>query len=375
MDNLTHSLVAASLGRAGLSDKIPGGTFSLIVAANLADLDIVASFWGNLYYLAHHRGITHSIVGTAGLAALLVAVLWLVGRFRGHPASLARIALAVGLTAATHPLLDLTNSYGLRPFLPFTDHWYYGDLVFIIDPYIWLLLGGTLFVTGTRSRLTTALWLAGGALASAVVLFGAVNLGLWLTLAIWVAGLAAAVLVRRNGLRPVSWAGGALAVVVMYWGLLAVVHWETLRRYYPEVQARYPSATREAVSAIPRAANPLEWDLYVELPNEIGYALGSSFSDDRPEFETTPRNTQHPAAVAAMATCPGAVFTHFARFEVFEVEETGDGPIVTIKDVRFARLARNRGFGTVSIRPDSASEIPCPGKPTRREDDLRMSRK
>src|SRR6185436_4300700 len=56
---------------------------------------------------------------------------------------------AIALIAmATHPALDFLNSYGVRPFLPWNNTSYYGDAVFIIDPYLdALLLIGILWGT------------------------------------------------------------------------------------------------------------------------------------------------------------------------------------------------------------------------------------
>lgn len=361
MDNLTHSLVAASLGRVGLDKKVPGGTLTLIAAANLADLDVISGFWGNLYYLTYHRGISHSVVGTFVLAALFSGALWLVGRARGHPASLRQICFAVFLTAATHPLLDLTNSYGVRPLLPFVDRWYYGDLVFIVDPYLWLILGGAVFLTAERNRLATAAWAIGAALATTILAFAAVAFGLWVPLGIWLAGIAAVVFLKtRKSAFSVSVAAGALAAIVVYCGFLGAVHWLTLKELYPELQARYPGISRDAISATPRPANPFDWDLFVETRHQVAYARASSFSTGVLGFETIPRNQDHPAASAAAATCAGAVFTHFARFPVFEISHGKDGRIVTIEDVRFTRFGRTRNFGTVTIRLDSPGEIPCP---------------
>jgi len=365
MDNLTHSLVAASLGRVGLRAKVPGGTLSLIAAANLADLDVVSGFWGKLYYLTYHRGISHSIVGTLALAAVLTGILWLIGRSRGHPASLAQIGLAVFLTAATHPLLDVTNSYGLRPFLPFRDRWYYGDLVFIVDPYLWLILGSAVFLTARPDRLGKAAWAMGAALASLLVIFAAITFGLWVTLAIWLAGVGVILFLKtRRRSFPASLAAGALAAVALYWGFLGVMHWLTLKEFYPQLQASYPGISRDDISATPQPANPFEWDLFVERPDRVVYARVSSFSTRNVGFEAIPRNRDHPAVTAAVSTCAGAVFTHFARFPVFEVSNVKGGPVVTIEDVRFARQGRNRQFGTITIRLDSPSEIPCPASAT-----------
>ena len=46
------------------------------------------------------------------------------------------------LAALTHPALDWLNTYGMRWWMPLSDRWSYGDAVFIMDPWLWLALGG-----------------------------------------------------------------------------------------------------------------------------------------------------------------------------------------------------------------------------------------
>ena len=52
-----------------------------------------------------------------------------------------QILLLAFLGVATHPLLDLLNTYGVRLLVPFSDRWLYGDTLFIADPWVWLMLG------------------------------------------------------------------------------------------------------------------------------------------------------------------------------------------------------------------------------------------
>src|SRR5262249_25094069 len=60
---------------------------------------------------------------------------------RGKPHASLRNTFAIAFLAmATHPLLDFANNYGIRPFLPFSRAWAYGDTLFIIDPYLDLIL-------------------------------------------------------------------------------------------------------------------------------------------------------------------------------------------------------------------------------------------
>ena len=39
----------------------------------------------------------------------------------------------------SHLLLDFTNAYGVRPFLPFSGRWYAWDIMFIFDPLLLVL--------------------------------------------------------------------------------------------------------------------------------------------------------------------------------------------------------------------------------------------
>src|SRR5258705_2126318 len=72
MDNLTHSLIGLAASKAGLEKLSPGTTTLCVLAANAPDSDIlVLIFGGRWAFLHHHRGITHSIVGTAALALML----------------------------------------------------------------------------------------------------------------------------------------------------------------------------------------------------------------------------------------------------------------------------------------------------------------
>ena len=64
------------------------------------------------------------------------------------------------IATATHPIMDWTNNYGVRFLLPWNPRWFYGDFVFIIDPFIWIVLGGAAFVltAKTKSSSSPGLW-------------------------------------------------------------------------------------------------------------------------------------------------------------------------------------------------------------------------
>jgi inner membrane protein len=135
MDNLTHSLVGLLLSRAGFRKLHPHATPLLVLAANSPDVDVISLAGGAGTYFQYHRGITHALVSVPVVALLpvaIVALIWRKERIRWLPAWLIAIA---GI--ASHLLLDWTNPYGIRLFLPWSSEWPGLFITSVIDPWIW----------------------------------------------------------------------------------------------------------------------------------------------------------------------------------------------------------------------------------------------
>jgi inner membrane protein len=137
MDNLTHSLTGLMMSRAGLNRWHPRAGLVLVLSANVPDIDVLAFSRGPLNYFEQHRGITHSIAAAPVMALLPVLVACAVGRtMRGWA-----VAWALSLAGvASHLLLDWTNTYGIRLFLPFSSQWFHLDLINLFDLWIWAVL-------------------------------------------------------------------------------------------------------------------------------------------------------------------------------------------------------------------------------------------
>lgn len=159
MDNITHSLCGWIIGQAGLKQKSRKGLAALILGANMPDIDV---FFGHSCWtaLSTHRGFTHSLVGgVLVLPPLLAGLLWLWDRWqcrRGVAFASAlpmRFGWLVGLAyigTVTHPLLDWLTSYAVQLFSPFSNRWYHGEALFIID--VWLWTGMAVAIALSRSR-------------------------------------------------------------------------------------------------------------------------------------------------------------------------------------------------------------------------------
>ncbi|HST53590.1 MAG TPA: metal-dependent hydrolase [Pyrinomonadaceae bacterium] len=352
MDNLTHSLVGLAAAKAGLERKSAYAASVCVVAANLPDIDIVTLARGPSVYLANHRGITHSIIGTLALAVafplLFFAAERLTARLRGRAprANLKGLLICSLLLSASHPLLDLLNNYGLRPFLPWDGRWFYGDILFIADPWIWLALGGACFLLTTKTGLRAVAW---AALVLTLFLFVSsgrfgpgVPVGIY---AVWLAGLAALFALHR--LRAAerwgaSVAVAALALVVAYCGALALIHARALE----EAKAAANNLTQDGekvlrVAAMPTAADPFAWRCVAETDRasfRFDQLLGASGGEDaRDLFRIEKPEGEAREIVARASTDARArVLLDFARFPVERVRR-GDGgaAFVDFADLRF----------------------------------------
>src|SRR5688500_9946104 len=142
------------MGQRGTKAQRPEFVGAGIIAANLPDIDLVYSGItpSPIGYLLHHRGHTHTVMGVVALAIVLVfAYRFLPSvsnmRLSGH----VRFWLLIAIALASHLLLDILNSYGVHPFYPFDNTWYFGDSVFILEPSLWLILGAAVALNG-RTR-------------------------------------------------------------------------------------------------------------------------------------------------------------------------------------------------------------------------------
>lgn len=154
MDNITHSLVGyvtskcvTSTQSSSLSAKfqIKNNKFFLltssIIAANFPDLDLIYSLFDSsqLGYLLHHRGHTHTFIYLIPQILILVSFLSLIFKIKDKQVLFFGVLLT-SINMIFHILLDGLNIYGVHPFYPWDNTWYYGDRLFIIEPLLWFTL-------------------------------------------------------------------------------------------------------------------------------------------------------------------------------------------------------------------------------------------
>jgi inner membrane protein len=183
MDNLTHFLVGALIGQMGLKRKTGLAMPTLIIAANIPDIDAVATLLGGHQHLAIRRGITHGPIAMVILPLLLWGIMLWFDRWqtrRGKrpdkrlPIHKGWLLALAYIGCLSHPLFDWLNSYGIRLLEPFSSRWFYGDTLFIIDVWIWIALIAGVWLSLRRERRGSKHWnrpaLTGFAFVTAYIL-------------------------------------------------------------------------------------------------------------------------------------------------------------------------------------------------------------
>jgi inner membrane protein len=371
MDNLTHSLVGLTAAKAGLEKLSPGATVLCVLAANSPDSDIVVLAFGDRWtFLHHHRGITHAIVGVICLAVILPLIFYgvdrLWSRYKDQPPKtrLKGLMLVSFIASATHPLLDWTNNYGIRFFLPWSQKWSYGDLVFIVDPYMWLILGGAAFLLTARTRFLKVIWGFLAAVTTFLVVASPRSSGLPypnLIAVLWIAAIVAFIVISIKGAgerwgRQIAFA--AIAFVLCYWGLLAFAHSRAITRGNEEA-AKMATANGETVArlaAMPRLANPFRWDCVFET-DRATYRFDLGLLQDSPVNAVRydkPGPELKPVVDFVEQQRPAQVFLNFARFPVLKLADPGctTRTLVQLADLRYTEPGKSRGSFALELPID-----------------------
>jgi inner membrane protein len=268
----------------------------------------------------------------------------------------------------SHLLLDYTNNYGLRPFYPFSNHWYAASIVFIFDPAIFGLLLIALV---------------------APALFGLIG---------------SEVGARRQVFKGRGWAIVALLGVVCLWSLRAVEHGKAVdlamqqsiadpntppsegvaspygqhqsgsETLSPESKTNFLQPVRALAS--PDLINPFHWSTATDFGPLYQLAeVDTRYGALTPDLPTFPKPSRDAEVLIAERTRLGRAYFDWSPMPIVDVSKpdpafaaaTGGDPddddhlaVVTFRDPRFMGgwmrdLGRSALTGTVLI--DAAGHV------------------
>jgi len=272
MDNITHTLIGALLGEtvARTTQNDPRGLPGTVrrnllvataaVGSNLPDVDVLYSFiGGKLNYLLQHRGHSHTIIGALLLAAAAFAITrWLLAR-RAHVPSSRDLRWVAGIFAITpllHIGMDFTNNYGVHPFWPLSDRWFYGDAVFIAEPLLWAACAPLALTFRTK----LARFIVAAVLAIGIGLASFSGLVPLLPAIVLIVVIAAMLLLGWRATPQMALAGG-VALWLAVTATFAVSSRIAARRIDAFAAALFPDSRLLDRVLTPMPANPLCWEV------------------------------------------------------------------------------------------------------------------
>ncbi|MEO8681723.1 MAG: metal-dependent hydrolase [Vicinamibacterales bacterium] len=304
MDNVCHTLMGAAIGKAGLARRTSLGMGTLMIASNLPDID-VGVFLTPTLAMSFRRGWTHGVLADVVLPPLLALAMlaWdrrivQQGANAPPPARLGSLVLLSYAGVLMHVFMDYLNSYGVRLLMPFSAHWFYGDALFIVDLWLYLLLGG----------------------------------GVWLSLQ----------RARRGSPNAHQPALAGLAVSIVY--MLAMLGSNLVARDAVRnglVRAGQPADTRFMVT--PVLINPFKRDVVIVVGTR--YEKGTLWFEPVPHFRPggygIDTGLDDPDVRAAMALPRAQAFMQWSRFPFAVVDRSKSPPMVWFNDYRYS----NTGLG------------------------------
>jgi inner membrane protein len=288
---------------------------------------------------------------------------------------LALLSLAV-FGSLLHIAMDFQNNYGVHPFWPFDDRWYYGDFLYIVEPLVWAFAVPVIALLA-RTRVATISLVVG---FTCVLLYGLVardipaSQALGLLFVTACVALAARALSRRGCI--VLGVSGWIAVTAVFFvashGVRGIVT--------ASAERRFPETRLVDVVRTPALGNPLCWSVIAIGEERDQYVARRSIVSLAP-FAVSPRRcgAGDPRATAAplqavespdgsvlwrsefrapladlralqRTRCDAAAFLRYARAPFWI--DAGDG---VIGDLRFDR-GRGLGFAGMTLSKSGA----CP---------------
>jgi inner membrane protein len=228
------------------------------------------------------------------------------------PARFQALLLPAFASVLSHPVLDFFNTYGVRFLYPFSGRWFYGDALFIVDPWVWIALALGIGFSRARGRWGSPSTAAPARTALAVVL-----------------GYVAIMIAS-------SFAGRSI-----------------VRRAVIESGRDLPG--RMLVAPFP--LDPFH--RLVVLEESSGYRFGELRWRPRPIVRLAEgiqaKNDADPNVIAARRLRPVRRFLVWARFPYYEVRPAGTATEVELRDARYPGRTGSWASVRVLVTPSAAN--------------------
>ena len=263
----------------------------MMIGANFPDIDILSAPFGRA--IEFRRGWTHGVLALVVLPFVLTGLMLLYDRHRRRgrePVVPAQILLLSAISIWTHPTLDWMNSYGLRWLMPFDGTWFYGDSLFIVDPWLLIILG----------------------------------LGVWLS--------------RRREKSGMSrpWQPARLAVASAAGYVVVMLALQDFAESAAREQIEPTGRAREKLVVTASPANPLRWRVHADDGARYSNGTVSIPSGTLAlAAQTLEKGADDVVVKSAVRTDEAKAFLDWARLPFYRINRGETGTVVRVTDARY----------------------------------------
>jgi len=329
VDPASHALASLALVRGFFPRRSWRFTVIVVLAGTLADLDLLTLLFGPATYLSGRNTLTHSLLGTCAIVAIVCVCGYAWEKRRRAPQKtgpasangLGVLLLATFLAAELHPLLDLSTPDGIAIFWPFRPTRFAWDLLPATDPWILsLLLAG---------------WLLPLVFSLVSVEIGA----------------------KSKSPRGHSGARIALALVCVYFGARFTMHSAAARQL--DSHSFRGESPRQS-GALPDSLSLLTWHGIAETTSlictiDVPATPTSNFDSETAACVHKPEPS--PALFTAQHTEAVRQFLSASRFPKATVGAMENGTEVVVRDLRYTVLGESRFAPAARVLLDSGGQV------------------
>ncbi|MFN8670591.1 MAG: metal-dependent hydrolase [Candidatus Sericytochromatia bacterium] len=348
MENIAHTFFATALGQIGLKKLSRLGMATLIISANLPDIDLLWSYYSDTAYIIHHRGITHTFLGIIIQILILSFTMYFFGKKQEEiyefeeKVSFKNLILLSSVGLLSHLGLDYLNDYGIQPFFPFSDIKIQGSAIFIVDIWFWALLGGFTFISIDLTKKLKYLFSFFGLISSYIVLVvpDIPTLSKILYILIIISLFLAKI--SKYKIKQINDKLGLMVFGIFFIYLASVFSIKNqTEEFFKNTKLTVLNNQDNYYQLSPKPANPFEWIFFAKNDQKVFLGTTNFINQNNKLVTSYDKNFNDNEIKKALETETGKAFLNFSPYIFAYKKKENNCVRIFLRDARYIRAGEN----------------------------------
>lgn len=348
MENIAHTFFATALGQSGLKKISRLGMATLIISANLPDIDLLWSYYSDTAYIVHHRGLTHTFLGIIIQILMLSITIYFFGKKQEkkyefeEKVNFKNLFLLSSIGLLSHLGLDYLNDYGIQPFFPFNNLKIQGSAIFIVDIWFWALLGGFTFISIDLTKKLKYLFSFFGLTSSYIVL--AVPDIPILSKILYILIIISLVLVKifKLQIKQINDKLGTIVFGLFFIYLTSIFYIRNqAEEFFKNTKVNVLNNQDNYYQLSPKPANPFEWVFFAKNEQKVFLGTTNFIKKNNKLVTTYDKNFDDLEIKKALETETGKAFLNFSQYIFAYKKKEKNCVRIFLRDARYIRAGES----------------------------------